>query len=121
MKKLFYIEKEIFLRIFFAETLGPQGIDVFSIDHLDCLYLIRDLEPDLLLVDRKILNNNNFGLLEDIRKERGLSSLPIGVLGFPEELASLVLEGGNKLFNGYLYKPIDSVDLKERLEKIRVI
>ena len=46
----FYIETEMFLTKMFEEILKENGHSLFSTDEEDCLYLIEDQSPDMVLI-----------------------------------------------------------------------
>lgn len=75
--KVFYVEKEMFLRQVIEQALQKQAHQVMTIDGIDdCLHFIEDFAPSLLLIDlltcrdhldqlsfllKKVRENSQFG------------------------------------------------------------
>jgi CheY-like chemotaxis protein len=104
-KKIFYIEKVVFLRSAIESALKTKGAEIYSVDSLvDNFYLLEDLKPDLILFDVQTVGDS----LEQLLSYHHLSVLV--ATGYQED-ESLVA-GRVKSF---LVKPLVARGLAEQI------
>lgn len=81
-KKVFYIEKEKFLRSMIEMALKSKSAEIYTVDSItDKFYLLDDLSPDLILVD--LASVSALELEEILKKSAGKK---IAFTGSPEDL-----------------------------------
>jgi DNA-binding NtrC family response regulator len=110
MKKLFFIESEIFLRQTIEKTLGAKGWQVYSSEGLeDCLYLLKDLKPELLLLDLKSLDQQEASFFKHIKD----TQIPVISMGFETDKERE--SHFDCSFSGFIEKPLSPTDLESQL------
>ena len=114
MKKVFYIEKEKFLRLMVDELFKKsEAWDSYTVDgQSDYFYLIDDLSPSHILVDWETVKKEGLDFLMAYMKNLG-SQIPVIVTfkkQFKEEIPSYI--------NHLLPKPINPLQLESALEKV---
>ena len=105
VKKVFYIEKEKFLRSMFELALRAKKTEIYTVESLhENFYLIDDLRPDLIIFD---LNQSpaDLELLYEYSKKSTLVAT-----GMPEMEKSL-----DSRVKGFIAKPIVAHNLAERV------
>ncbi len=105
VKKVFYVEKEKFLRSMFEVALRAKKAEIYTVETLhENFYLIDDLKPDLIIFD---LGQS----AEDLEMLYGYSSSVVLVAtGTPEARESL-----DARVKGFIPKPIVAHNLAERV------
>lgn len=105
MKKIFYIEKEAFLRKMLESAVTSQNASIYTVDSTDdCLFLIKDLESDIVLLDIKTAGNDLVPFIDSIKVEvsRDIKIIGTGSSADIEELD----ENVSSKFAGFVNKPI---------------
>ncbi len=110
---VFYIEKEKFLCLMFELVLKGEKHKIFTTDELDCHYLIKDQNPDLILFSMDFNEDNLALLLDEIRTDEQTMTIPVMAVGFPDQLN--VLRERDK-FDDFLEKPINPMNLEKKLK-----
>ena len=84
MKKLYYIEEEVFLRdLVEALCRADENFEAnTTADGSDNLYFFNDLSPDFILVDWKTVEPYQEKLLADLAE---VSQIPVGITRFKEQ------------------------------------
>ena len=89
-KKILIIEDEVILLNLLQKKLIKQGYDVFTAQNGDVgIRKIREIMPDLILLDIVMPKVNGYEVLEEIKKDNELKSIPVIVIsnsGQPVEL-----------------------------------
>jgi len=96
-KKILIMEDEKLLQGLLKKKLEKEGYDVLSAnDGEEGLRVIGDYNPDLLLLDIVMPKVDGFEVLEKIKKDKILSSIPVIIIsnsGQPVEIEKAVLLG----------------------------
>ncbi len=74
---------------------------------LDIIRKIRDIKPQIILLDVQLPDANGFDIISDIKKNVDVASIPIIILSGLEDLAKGFLVGADR----YLNKPVDTDEL----------
>ena len=105
VKKVFYVEKEKFLRSMFELALRAKKAEIYTVETLkDNFYLIDDLKPDLVIFDL----DQSLSDLESLYEYS--DRLRLVATGSPEFEFTL-----DKRVRGFLPKPIVAHNLAERV------
>ena len=113
MKSAFYIEQEKFLRDMFELLFKDEGLKLYSTKYTEeCLYLIEDISPDIIIVDFKSVGEKFDDFLEAINSNQKTNKIPFVLTGFGPDLKDLKETD----FIGVLEKPISPTGLLERLK-----
>ena len=116
-KKILIIEDDKFLRELIAKKILKEGYEVFeAVDGTEGLTKVKEVKPDLILLDLILPIVDGFEVLSQLKKETSLSSSPVIILsnlGQKEDV-----EKGLKLgAAGYLIKA--HFELDEIVERIK--
>jgi len=117
MKKILFIEDESALQKTFGELLRQEGYEVVSaLDGEIGLKLVKEKNPDLVLLDLILPKVNGFDVLKKIKEDKETKNIPVIVLTNLEEIEDVnkVIELGATT---YLVKA--NYSLTELLEKIK--
>jgi CheY-like chemotaxis protein len=91
MSKILIVEDDKFLRTVLAKRLKEEGFEIEeAVDGEDALQKIILSKPDLILLDIILPKKSGFTLLNEIKQDPNLSSIPIVVisqLSQPEDIA----------------------------------
>ncbi len=113
MTRLFFIEKQKFLRDLLDKSAKLEGLDCYTIDSADdCFYLIRDLGSELIIADIETLGLDVGGFFTRLEKE-GLSQIPVVAIGKPECIKNLG-DYSSKVVR-IIEKPLPATGLIEKL------
>ncbi len=105
VKRVFYIEKEKFLRSMIEVALKAKKAEIYTVDTLsNNFYLIDDLNPQLVLFD---LDNTPQDLEQLYQYHNRLKLIATGPIGSENSLDSRV--------SGFIPKPIVAHNLAERI------
>lgn len=115
IRKILVVDDNPVSRELVGEILRSPEIDVVeAANGLEALGKIRDLAPDLVLLDLRMPSMDGFSILRKIRQNEGLRRLP--VLAFT---ASAMRGDREKAlaagFDGYLTKPIQAEELRNQI------
>ncbi len=112
MTSIFYIEKEKFLRTMMENICKNKGIDVYTIDSAeDCLYLIKDLASDLIIIDLETTKGCLSTFLDSLKDDQiSASILATGQQSDWEDIGDL-----KGKFSHFEPKPLVVDGLLERL------
>ena len=105
VKKVFYVEKEKFLRSMFEVALRAKKAEIYTVETLkENFYLIDDLKPDLIIFDLDQASS-------DLETLYGYSDrIKLVATGSPESQKGL-----DSRVRGFLPKPIIAHNLAERV------
>jgi len=118
MKKIVVVEDNTAIRKLFCTILKKQGYEVSDFgDGSSVLSEIPNLNPDLLILDILLPDINGTDLITKLRAHPHCTTIPaIAVTGFAtEQDENKFKEAG---FNGYLSKPINTIQFAEVIQKI---
>ena len=123
MKKILVIEDQAVMRRNVATILEMEGFQTVLADNgQDGLRLARDENPDLILCDVMMPTLDGYGVLQALRREKTLATVPFIFLTAKGEKTE-VREGMNLGADDYLAKPVSREDLlaaiNSRLERKR--
>ena len=118
MQRIVLAEDDFVTRTVLVEQLSGIGYDVVACSNgreaLDVL--LRDDSIDLLLTDIRMPEMDGTDLIETLRKEPALKTLPViimsGVVGI-KDISALLQQGASR----FLAKPIDPKDLQQTIEQ----
>ncbi len=116
LKKILLIEDDEYLRLLIERFLKSQGFNVLTAENgFIGLILAKEQKPDLIVCDIKMPVLDGYGVLENIRKDFKIASIPVFFISFyaDDESISRAYQLG---VNDYLKKPLD---LNELLAKIK--
>jgi DNA-binding response OmpR family regulator len=112
MKKVFYVEKEKFLRNMMEQGLPGLGLDCYAVDGLeDFVYLINDLSPGLLILDWETCK-----LLSELDID---TQIPV-LLTFCGDSGGSEKKVMNLPISGYLEKPISPLDIARFVDTLPI-
>ena len=90
MKKILIIEDEELLYNLLQKKLEAEGYEVsIAKDGVEGLGMMKEIKPDLILLDIVMPNKNGFEVMEEMQKEKELRGIPIIVIsnsGQPVEI-----------------------------------
>ncbi|AUN99392.1 hypothetical protein DOM21_03990 [Bacteriovorax stolpii] len=105
VKRVFYIEKEKFLRSMMELALRAKKAEVYTVETLnENFYLIDDLKPNLIIFD---LDNNPADLERLYEYSQGTKLVATGPVGSENSL--------DKRVSGFIPKPLVAHNLAERV------
>lgn len=114
VKSVFFIEGEKFLRDMLELIFKDRGLSIYTIESAaDCVYLIDDLKPDLIVADLNTLIPNITPFFSAL-DEKGLS-IPILALGHASTWDEL--KEFQSRFVGFEHKPLSPTGVIERFSK----
>ena len=79
-KTVLLCEDEDSLRELMRASLGDGFTFVEAVDGRDAVRLIRELQPDVVLLDLMLPGKNGYEILEEVRRERATNETPIVVV-----------------------------------------
>jgi CheY-like chemotaxis protein len=99
-------------------TLRGDGITCRTVDNgLAALQLARELGPDLIVLDVRMPKMNGFEVLETIRRDPGLQTIPVILLTSCDDVTD-VMRGAELRADEYLSKPVSSKRLLDRVKRL---
>lgn len=117
LKKILLAEDDTFISRAYGDGFTRAGFDVvLAHDGVEALSKIRSEKPDIILLDIIMPDKNGFEVLEEIKKDKGFSNIPVIVLSNLGQQSDI--EQGKKLGAvDYLIK--SNTSMKEVVEKVR--
>jgi DNA-binding NarL/FixJ family response regulator len=124
MRKVLVVEDEVILRQNMEEIISLHGFEVKSAENGEAgLLLARSFRPDLILCDIKMPRFDGFWLIEQIRNESGLQSVPFIFVSAKVDRRD-VREGMELGADDYITKPFTSNELihaiNARLDRVEM-
>jgi len=115
MKKIMIIDDAGFIRVLFREALKREGYEVITCENTYTAYkMIKESEPDLLLLDINLPGGSGIDLLKQLRNEgNNISVIMITAVSIKDT----VIEASKYGIKSYLTKPVDINILKERISE----
>lgn len=109
VKKVFYIEKEKFLRSMMELALRAKKAEVYTVETLtENFYLLDDLKPDLIIFDLETVVLAGSDAMEKLLSYQHVAKLIMaGTVGSENTMDSRV--------KGFLSKPLVAHNLAERV------
>jgi CheY-like chemotaxis protein len=99
-------------------TLRNDGISCRTVDNgLAALRMAREIMPDLVLLDVRMPGINGFEVLETIRRDPGLQTLPVILLTGCDDPAD-VMRGSELHADQYIAKPVSPNVLLNRVKRL---
>lgn len=93
VKKVFYIEKEKFLRSMMELALKSKGAEIYTVESIaDNFYLIDDLTPNLIIVDENTVTNEELDKILNYGIKCVSTRLPLNPESFKVQKVDLILE-----------------------------
>ena len=113
MKKILIVDDEEVIRMLYGEELEDEGYEVITTGSGHGLVeLIRQEEPDLIILDIKMAEHDGLDLLQDVRKE--FYNIPVilcsAYSSYKGDLKSIAAD----------YYVVKSADLSELKQKIKM-
>lgn len=119
--KILIVDDSTAMRMIVKKTLRLAGFEGHTISEVDdgakALAAIKASKPDLVLSDWNMPNMTGIELLQAIRAEPKLKSLPV-LMVTAENNREQIIAAAQAGVNGYIVKPFTAVTLKEKLDKI---
>jgi len=111
------------IRIMLSTVLEAEGYGVLTAkDGVECLDLIKESRPDLLILDLLMPRKDGFAVVRELRSSAEYSHLPILILtAVPEEASRRRYElevGVSMDVQDYVVKRIRPPELLRRVEKL---
>ena len=111
------------IRIMLSTVLEVEGYGVITArDGVECLELIRETQPDLLILDLLMPRKDGFTVVRELRESAEYADLPILILtAVPEEASRRRYElevGASMHVQDYVVKRIRPPELLRRVEKL---
>ena len=118
--RLLYVEDNRLCALLFEEAIRMRGgVDIrLAEDSADALDQLRDWRPDVLVIDGHLPGIDGFGLLDLLRREPGLDSVPAFMCSadaLPDDVDRAARAG----FAGYWTKPIEIGRIMRDLDRVR--
>lgn len=116
-KKILIVDDDV-MNLRMAEFILKQGdYAVFKEESgIDCLRFLRDIRPDLILLDIEMPVMNGFKTLEKIRENKATADIPVIFLTANAD-TDTVIEAGKLGVVDYVKKPFFPQELLNRVEK----
>lgn len=119
MYKILVVEDDHFLANAYRVKLSKAGFEVrMASDGIECLDVLKEYTPDVILLDLVMPKMDGFAVLENIKVNSVLSKIPVMVtsnLGQKEDLAKAVALGARD----YVVKSDIELDLiVDKLKKL---
>lgn len=100
-KKVCIIDDEKDIREIYSIKLSASGFDVVDAgDGLTGLEIIRAQKPDIILLDLQMPIRNGLDVLEELAKDKTISSIPVIILSNADSEQAMEIVGG---FNTRFY------------------
>jgi DNA-binding response OmpR family regulator len=116
-KKVIIIEDERILGDILLNKFRNEGFDAYwEIDGIDGLNKIREIKPDIVLLDLVMPRKDGYEVLEDMGKDEALKSIPVIIIsnsGQPVELKRIIELGAKDYIIKAQFSP------EEVFEKVR--
>ncbi len=114
--KVLYIDDEVETCKMMMEFLGKRGYGVIVSFSAESGYdMVKMWDPDIILIDIKLLGMSGIEFIEKIQKE-GIKTPCIIITGYPERLAEVELK--QLRVYGYFVKPYSVAELLSRVKEI---
>ena len=115
VKSFFFIDREKFLRDMVELSLKEKGLAIYTIDSAkDCIYLIKDLTPDLIIVDLDTLLPN----LEDFFSGLDQDNIKPHILSIGTQDGWSKLGSYQSRFIAFEEKPLIASGMSDRFLKL---
>ncbi|MBT7608617.1 MAG: response regulator [Bacteriovoracaceae bacterium] len=122
--KILFVDDSESMRLRIEADLKELGFNnlTSASDGDEALELLKQANADndpfaLLLTDIQMDRMNGLKLLEEVRAEEGLKSLPVIMVSSESEKA-IILDAIRKGANGYVFKPFRKQYLEEKLAEV---
>lgn len=80
-KKIFLVEDDPFLSALLKSRLTKEGFDLIHVkDGEEAINLLRDIKPDIILMDIILPRKSGFEVMEELRGDPQISSAPIMII-----------------------------------------
>jgi DNA-binding response OmpR family regulator len=113
MAKILIVDDEDNIRLFYSEELRDEGYEVITAqDGYQLLDKIRSDNPDLIILDIKMVGYNGLDLLQEIRRE--FYDLPVILCS---AYSSYKDEDKSISANAYVVKSSDLTELKKQIKR----
>ena len=114
--KIMYIEDEVDACRTMVEFLNLRGFAVIvSFSAEEAYNFLKKWEPDLILLDLKLIGQSGIDFIERIQKE-GIETPVVVVTAYPKKIAEIEMKG-LKIY-GYYEKPYSYADLYRTIKEI---
>jgi len=117
-KKVLLVEDDLDIQRIYSTKLGSEGYEVIlTIDAMEGLNIVRKEHPNIILLDIMLPGKmNGFELLEELKKDEALKTIPVIVLTNLDTEKQQALDVGA---DDYLIKA--NTDLHQIVEKIKTL
>lgn len=113
--KLLVVDDDWAVTDMLSTLLKLQGYDVATANRgADCLVLVREKTPDLLLLDLMMPDMDGWAVCREIRQISNVPILILSALNDPIKIASILDAGADD----YLTKPVASSVLLARIKRL---
>jgi DNA-binding response OmpR family regulator len=117
LKKILLIEDDEYLLLIIQRFLQSKGFNVLTAENgFIGLILAKEQKPDLIICDIKMPVLDGYGVLENLRKDLKIASVPIFFISFyaDDESIALAYQLG---VTDYLKKPLDFNELLVKIQQ----
>jgi len=116
--KVVVAEDMLPMRMLLVNALTKKGFTVLPVENgLQALRLIRDKQPDCVLLDLMLPQMGGFEILEALKKDERYASIPILICSARKEARDIVT--ARKLgAAGYITKPFQIEEVLRRVEEL---
>lgn len=116
-KKILVVEDSGMARKLVVNTLVNEGYSIFeAVDGEEAVSMVDEVKPDLVLLDLILPKLDGYEVLDIIRRNETYKKLPVIALTSRDALFDK-LKGKMRGTDEYLTKPVDPVELIDKVEK----
>jgi len=118
MAKILVCEDEEITRYLIRDTLRPLGYRVeFARDGKEAIDKVKEIEPDLILLDIKMPGIDGFEVAKSIKQSERTRIIPVLIVSVLTDSESKV-KAFNEGADDFLTKPFDPIELRARVESL---
>ena len=116
--KILIADDDPTIRRFLATLLADRGYEIHEAPDGEQAYRMAEaVKPDLMLLDLILPFRDGFDVLQDLKRSRETSSIPIIVMSVKDREEEIV-KGFHLGAEDYVVKPFNSLELVIRVQKI---
>lgn len=119
MGRILVVDDSVLIRELLVATLGADGHDVrIAVDGVEAIRLVRELHPELIILDWMMPRLDGIGCLRCLRRNRETRQIPVIMLS-GSVTRELVLEAAQHGIGGFYSKEnLSLADLRQRVQEL---
>ncbi|MFH1667596.1 MAG: response regulator [Candidatus Komeilibacteria bacterium] len=118
-KKVLVAEDDHFLAKIYKIKLAKEGINAeIATDGNEALAKIKELKPDLVLLDLVMPGKDGFEILEDLQSDKGLKKIPIIILSNLGQEADIIKGKSYGIVDYFIKSDISIHDVVKKIKEI---